>query len=208
MAISKINVPVTSTVNASSLTATAPNTMYQAVLSLDPAVYTVTCNSGTVANVVFLSSSNTVVTSATTTSGTVSVNLASAVNKIQVFTDTGTNIPVTITKIATALTDNFSGTLDTVTTTSTYTGTSTSGLGYAVVVGAGGGGQGGNGVPPGTVYGGQGGGSGGVGGKVVTLTGSMSVVIGAGGTAGTAGSGGYVGGAGGGGLILIEEYYY
>ena len=196
MAISKVQPVVTSSINASAITATSAATMYQALLSLDPAIYTITCASGTIANVEFYSGISTLITSAVTASGTVAVNLGSAADRVRLWTDTGSNIVVTITKTASALTNNFSGTLDTITTlgTSTYTGTSTSGYGYAIAVGGGGGGGGAyaNGGAGGA--GAPGGGSGAVAGKFVQLTGSLTAVVGAAGTAGTAGGTGGNGG--------------
>jgi hypothetical protein len=192
MAISVFPAAVTSSINASSITAVSANTMYAAAISLPAAIYTVTCSSSTIAKVEFYSGVSTLITTATTSSGTVAINLASAADRVRLWTNTGSDIVVTITQTAAALTNNFSGTLDTITTvgSSTYTGTSTSGFGYAVVVGGGGGG-GGNSSDN---YG-AGGGSGAIAEKLVTLTGSMAVVIGAGGTAGT--SGGGTGGSGG-----------
>jgi len=195
MAISKINpVAAASSINANAITATSADTMYEASVTLDPAIYTITCASATITNIQFFSNVNTLVTSAVTASGTVSINLASAADRVRLWTDTGSNVVVTITKTASAMSNVFSGTLDTVTTVgaSTYTGTSTSGYGYAILVG--GGGAGGSCTSGGSERSGGGGGSGGVGGKFVTLTGSMAVTIGAGGT-GTAGQAGGAGGS-------------
>jgi hypothetical protein len=192
MASAVFPAPVTSSLNASAITATAANTLYEGRATFDSGVYTITCASGTVANFEFFSNANTAITSGSTTSGTVAINLASTADRVRIWTDTGTSIVVTITKTAAALTNQFSGTLDTVTTVgnSTYTGTSTSGYGYAVLVGGGGSGAGGN------VSTGSGGGSGAICSKIVTLTGSMAVTIGAGGTApATASSNGNAGGA-------------
>jgi hypothetical protein len=177
MAISRVNAPVTSTLNADAITAVSANVLYEGRKTFDPAIYQITCASGTVANFEFFSNVNTEITSGSTTSGTVSINLASTADRVRIWTNTGTNIVVTITKTAAALTNQFSGTLDTVTTvgSSTYTGTSTSGYGYAVLVGGGGGGAGGQ------LSLGSGGGSGAICSKIVALTGSMPVTIGAGG---------------------------
>lgn len=171
---------VASSINASSITATAANTMYTSALSLDPAVYTVTCTSTTIAKVYFYSGVSTLVTTATTVSGTVTIQLGSAVDRVRLWTDTGANIVVTITKVASALTNGFSGTLDTITSSTTYTGTSASGYGYAVLVGGGGGGGGASW----NVGNGTAGAAGAVCNKLVQLTGSMPVVIGTAGTGG------------------------
>ena len=180
-------------INANSITCVSANTLYQGLISLDPAIYTVTCASSTVAKVEFFSGISTLITTATTASGTVAINLASAADRVRIWTDTGSNIVVTITKTASALTNNVSGTLDTITTTSTYTGTSTSGYGYILLSGGGGGGCG---RDTGTNEGVGGGGSSGVYTNVVALTGSMAVVIGAFGAGGSSsGTNGTAGGS-------------
>lgn len=192
MAISVFPAPVTSSINASAITAASANTMYAASLALEPSIYTITCASGTITNVEFYSGVATLVTTATTSSGNVTINLGSSVDRVRLWTNTGSNVVVTITKTANALINNFSGTLDTITTigSSTYTGTSTSGYAYAVLVGGGGGASGHSGAS----NTGCGGGGGGVTGKFVTLTGSMPVVIGAGGAGGTSSTAGTNGG--------------
>jgi len=195
MAISKVNPVVTSTINASSITCISANILYAGSVSLDPAIYTITCASSTIANVEFFSGISTLITTATTSSGTVSINLASAADRVRIWTNTGSNIVVTITKTAGALTNNFSGTLDTITTigSSTYTGTSTSGYGYVLLSGGGGGGCGrDSGINEGV----GGGGSSGCYTGVVALTGSMAVVIGAAGVGGSSsGTSGTAGGS-------------
>jgi hypothetical protein len=191
MAISVFPIAVTasSSLNANAITAAVANTMYEGRGTFDPAIYTITCASGVVTTFQFMSSVNTVVLSGVTASGTVSVNLSSTADRIRLYTNTGTNTVVTINKTASALSNVFSGTLDTITTTSTYTNTSSSGFGYAVLVGGGGAGGG----MPNTGGTSRGGGAGGVGGKLLSLTGSMPVTIGAGGT-GVAGATGNSGG--------------
>ena len=144
MAIEIFPVPVASSINANSITATTSNTLYEGRFSLDPAIYTITCTSGTIAKVQFFSNATTLITTGTTVSGTISINLATAADRVRLWTNTGSNVVVTITKTASALSDVFSGTLDTITSSGTYTGTSTSGFGYAVLVGGGGGGSGGS----------------------------------------------------------------
>lgn len=200
MAVSQLVTATPSGINASSLTIPSANTIYQSSISLDAAIYTITCVSGTVATVEFFSGAGTYITTGVTSSGTVTVNLASAADRVRIWTNTGSNIIVTITKIAASLSDNMpSGTLDTITSSGTYTGTSTSGFGYAMVVGGGGGGGGGSGN-----RGGGGGASGSICGKVVALTGSMSVTIGNGGTGGTTpGASGQAGSGGTGGSTIF-----
>ena len=184
MGISIFPAATSSTLNGFTMVATAANTVYSSSFSSGVGVYTITCASGTIAKVEFYEN-DTYITTGTTSSGTVTVNIATAPTKIAVYTNTGTNINVLITKISTTLVnDTVSGTLDTITTvgTTTYTGTSASGYAYAVAVGGGGGGGnlGGEGN--------SGGGSGGAAGKLINLTGSMSVTVGAGGALGVNGS--------------------
>jgi hypothetical protein len=200
MAISRVNVVATSSLNANAITAAAANTMYEGRATFDPAIYTITCASGVITNFEFYSNASTLITTGVTSSGTVAINLSSTADRIRLWTNTGTDTVVTITKTAAAITNAFSGTLDTVTTvgTSTYTGTSASGFAYAILFGGGGGGghsSGANGARQGGLNGGRVEG-------LVTLTGSMTVVIGAGGGSAaiggnstfagwTAGGGGY-----------------
>lgn len=190
MAISVFPAPVISTLNASAITAATANVVYEGRATFSPAIYQITCASGVDTNFEFYSGATTLVTSGVTVSGIVSINLASAADRIRLWTNTGTNTVITITRTASNLTNQFSGTLDTITTlgSSTYTGTSASGFAYAVIVGGGGGGGSNN--PGSGQNGGSGGGAGGAAARVVTLTGSMPVTIGAGGAAGVNGNGG------------------
>jgi hypothetical protein len=186
---------VASTLNVSTFTAASANTLYRGSVSLDPALYTITCVNTTIANIEFYSSQNARIASAVTASGTVSVNIPSSVSSIRAWTNTGSDVVITITKVSFPVSNSaISGTLDIVTTTSTYTGTSTSGYAYAVVVGGGAGGARGS---TDNSWGGGGGGAGGVVGKYVQLTGSMAVVIGAAGIAGVFGGNPWNGGDGG-----------
>lgn len=189
MASAVFPAPVTSSINADSLSAPAANTLYAAAVSLDPAIYTVTCTNTTVATIGFYSDETTLIIESTTVSGTVTFNLATAATKVKYQTDTGTDIVITITKTAAAvISDTISTTLDTITSSGTYTGTSTSGYALVGIVGAGGGG--GSGSAGGATYGGGSGGSGGVRVAIAALTGSVSVTIGTGGNAGATNSAG------------------
>lgn len=173
-----------SSISANTIVAAASNTMYSNNVTLVPGIYTITCPSYVDATVFFHSATDTIIMKTTTVSGTSVINLATEAKRVVVFTNTGTDIAVNIEKTANALTNNFSGTLDTVTASGTYTGTSASGFGYAVLFGAGGGSSGGNGGYHFL------GGNGGVAEKIVTLTGSMPVVIGQGSAYGSALPGG------------------
>ena len=204
MASNVFPVAVTSSssgINASAITAASAYVLYEGQQTFDPAIYTITCASAVITKFEFYSGIDSLVLSGVTASGTVSVNLASTADRIRLWTNSGTNTVITITKTASALTNQFSGTLDTITSSTTYTGTSTSGLAYFIMAGAGGGGGNSN-----QQYGGGGGGgSGGFRSGFVTLTGSMAIVIGAAGTVpgGTGGSTTFAGftctGGGGGG---------
>jgi hypothetical protein len=159
-----------STSGARSMIAAAANTMYSGTSDFVPGTYTITNVSSTVTNFQFFNG-NTSVTSGVTSSGTVTVNLASAATRILLYTNTGTNIIVTINLTATTVAP-VSGTLDTITTTTnTYAPT---GAAWVVAVG---GGQGG----------GANGGTGGqVAGAFFTTAGTQrNVTIGAGGNRGS-----------------------
>ena len=192
MATTIFPVAVSSSLNSSAITAVSAGVLYEGRVTFDPAIYQINCASATITNFQFLSNSGTIITSGVTASGTVSINLASTADRIRLWTNTGSNTVITINKTASSLTNQFSGTLDTVTASGNYTGTSTSGFGYAILVGGGGGGGGAQ-TGGGTNQAG-GGGSGALAAKLVSLTGSMAVVIGAFGTGGTAGNAGSNGG--------------
>jgi hypothetical protein len=162
-------------INASAITAASAFVVYEGIQTFDPAIYTITCASATITNIQFLSNTSTLITSGVTASGTISINLASTADRIRLWTNTGSNVVVTITKTASALTNQFSGTLDTITSSTTYTQTSTSGFAYFLM----GGGGGGAGSANQQYGGGSGGGSGGFRSGIVALTGSMPIVIGA-----------------------------
>ena len=213
MASTVFPVPVASSLNASAITAATANTVYEGRATFDAAIYTVSCATSTIVNFQFLSGIGTIVATGVTASGTVAVNVPSNADRIRLWTNTGTDIVVTITRTAAALSNQFgTATLDTISTvgSSTYTGTSASGWAYAILVGGGGSGAGGGT----TNLGGGGGGSGGVGGKLVQLTGSMPVFIGSGGaqasgnTNGNAGTAstfaGITAGGGGGGTRGVD----
>jgi hypothetical protein len=175
------------------LTVATANTVQTPNITLTPGVYTISCVSSTVTTIEFYSNNGTRITGAVTSSGTVTVNLATTVDKCILWTNTGSNIVVSIDRVANILTSSASGTLDTISATGTYTGTSASGLAYAVVIGGGGGGS---------PQGGTAGNAAGIGEKLVALTGSMPVTIGDGGTATLAGGSSSFGGitaTGGGG---------
>jgi hypothetical protein len=190
MAFSQFPAPIVaapSGINANTLTASTANTLFGADLALEPGIYSITCISSTNATVQFMTDVSTILLSATTVSGAVNVNIASAVTAVRISTNTGTNIDVTITLIGNPLTNALTGILDTLTTSGTYTENSTSGFAYVCAVGGGGGGAGGfTGNVPFTFHdGGGGGASGGVITGIVALTGSQAFTIGANGTGST-----------------------
>jgi hypothetical protein len=169
---------------AQSITCAANTGYYQSAVSLDAGIYTITCTSSTNATVDFYTNPTTLLASATTVTGSITVNIASAVTKIGVYINTGTNVTVNIQLIGQALPGTAaSGTLDTLTTNQTYTQT---GNAYVVVIGGGGGG--GNGSNSWYAGGGGGGGSGGVTTSQYTLTGDIAVTIGSGGAVSTSGT--------------------
>ena len=131
--------PSSSTLTADSYTVPSALRRYKVVKKFDAAVYTITTSpSGSQATIQFDTGSSFVQTS--TISGTVTYNLANAAVSAYINIDTGTDVVVTINKVAAALSGaEVSGTLDTITTTSTYNQT---GRLYVLAVGGGGGGGG------------------------------------------------------------------
>lgn len=180
MAISKINPPtVASSINANSLNCAVPHTKYNAVQNYDAAIYTITTSPNTSQATVSFYNSTSILLDTITSSGTVSVNLASPATGVYISVDPTANTLVTITKTASALSGtDLSGTLDTITTTSTYNQT---GKLYVMAIGGGGGGRGFNNWNSTK-------GTGGVGSspvaKMVQTNGATSVTIGAAGSGG------------------------
>lgn len=182
--------------------AAAANTLYDANLVLVAGIYVVSCASGVVANVDFYDANNTYITTATTVSGTITLNIASAVATIKFWTTSGTNTQIEILKQGSSIAP-VSGTLYTYTTSQNIP---LVGDGYFILIGGGGGGGSFSGTNTG---GGGGGGSGAIIGARVTLTGSLPFVAGAGGTpvagsgvanaGGTSSFAGYTASGGGGG---------
>ena len=180
MAATVFPLPVT-TISEKTFTTTVPSsaTPYVATVSMSPGVYRITCVSSTITTVGFFSG-NTLIATALTASGTVDVTVASAVTRLSITTNTGSNIAVTVTfQSAPIVISGVSGTLTTITSSGTYT---TQGIAFAVAVGGGGGG----GVS-GQQGAGGGGGSGGVASGLVGGNGNITVTIGAGGETTVAG---------------------
>ena len=156
MAATVFPLPVT-TISEKTFTTTVPSsaTPYVATVSMSPGVYRITCVSSTITTVGFFSG-NTLIATALTASGTVDVTVASAVTRLSITTNTGSNIAVTVTfQSAPIVISGVSGTLTTITSSGTYT---TQGIAIAVAVGGGGGGG-----YSAVANGGTGGGSGGIG---------------------------------------------
>ena len=160
---------------AQTFTAASPAYRYKSTVDLAVGTYTVSCISSTNATIEFYNGS-TLITSVTTTSGTVVVNLATAATNIAYFVNTGTSIIISLQLTGVALTTASSGTVDIITNTSTYNQT---GLVYYCVVGGGGGGGNGSSQQ------GGGGGSGGIESGRTILNTSTSITIGAAGNGGT-----------------------
>jgi len=183
MAISVL--PIVTSVSENAIAATVPTSakQYKVAREITSGIYTITCPSTVNATVSFLT--GTTIVEAVTVSGTVRVHLASAATELYFEINTGTNVVVTVTKTAAALTvTEISGTLDTVTTTSTYNQT---GKLWVLCVGGGGAGSFSNAT---TNYQGLPGGQGGaVVDKMVFVNTSTSITIGAGGVPGGANAG-------------------
>lgn len=169
---------------AQTFTATSANVMYNGTNAFAAGTYTITCAAGSIAVVDFWNGT-TYVGSATTASGTVTFNLATAATRIGYYVNTGSSIVISATLTGNPV-SSVTGTLDTITSSGTYTAT---GLGYVVAVGGGGGGAGGGWNNTAANSGGSGGGGGAVCYGLVTLTGSIDVTIGAAGSGGAGATG-------------------
>lgn len=179
MSISVYPIPSTSTDNAITATIPVANRQYFVSRTFGAGIYTISNTSATTTTITFVVGSSLV--EAVTSAGSVQVNLSSDSSGAYIRTNTGTDVLVTITKTAAAISSTtLSGTLDTVTTTSTY---NTTGRLYVLCVGGGGGG--GNGQA------GNNAANGGVGGthasKIVVTNAAQSITIGNGGNAGASG---------------------
>lgn len=186
MAISRINPDASTSSSTIFLNATQSLTFYSIDVDLESGVYVVTCPSSSVATLDFFDVNNNLLSSNSTSSGTVQVTLNEKTKKIIYGVDTGTNIKIAIQFSGLVLENGVTGTLETINSSGTYTSPSES---IAKVCLVGGGGRGGNG--PGGSTGGGGGGSGYVNIQSMKLpTSPIPVSLGAGGVAGTPGGGG------------------
>jgi hypothetical protein len=182
MAISVFPAPTASggsSVAAFAATIPALQTTYEHINNFEPGVYTISvAPSSTNAKITFHSDSA-FLSSVSTTSGTVSLQLSTAATKAYITTRAGgsTNAIVTISKTANVLSpdDIGSGTLDTITTTGNYNQT---GLLGVLVIGGGAGGDRGSNA---SRVGGAGGRAGFINGDVVFTNSPTLVTIGAGG---------------------------
>jgi hypothetical protein len=174
--------PVAQTAAATSAASTLQNTFYaanntttySAEVDLAPAIYSVTCISSTIANVIFIDASGAVIASGATTSGTVSFNLATTAKSIKYFINTGSNIQINVQATGAAVTYAASGTLQTITSSQTLNFT---GGAFAVCVQAGFHGTQWNGGEGSGSVGGRSGAI--IGGAVPVTSGVTSVTIGA-----------------------------
>lgn len=181
MAFSVFPAPTTSSAATQFVTAASANTLYDAAVDLSAGVYEITCVSTTITYFTLLGPSG-VVTKSQTSSGTVTVVLASDVNRALFWTNTGTNVSIGFTLTGLDLpTSGLSGTLDTITTTGNY---NTLGTAWVYGIAGGSGGVTSNSVDVGG-SGGRGGGL--IEAQVVYINAPVAVTIGAGGAASTAG---------------------
>jgi hypothetical protein len=177
MSINIFPEPTTSSINSNAYTVANPLYQYKAATTLTPGIYTITTYpTSSIATISGYDESGNFLT-VSTSGGTVSWNITSTVANPFIYTNTGSDVIVTITLTAAPLTGSaMSGTLDTITSTSTYNQT---GRLYVVAVGAGaGGGSGFGGAPSSTSSGGGGAGGGITGGFVITNA-PTSITIGA-----------------------------
>ena len=164
--------------NSWAFTCAAALTKYKPTQTFAAGVYTMTTSPNTSQATATFYNETSIIYEATTTSGTVTFNLASAATGVYLSTNNGTNVVVSISLTANSLPGtSLSGTLDTITSTSTYNQT-----GQLYVVVYGGGGSGGCGSNN-DGNGGGGGGGGNLTGKIVYTNTATSVTIGTGGAA-------------------------
>jgi len=160
--------------------------LYKGSQVLKPGIYTITCISTTNTTVTFWNGS-TEILSATTSSGTVNVNLPNGATSFYYSINTGTSISIDIQRVANPV-SYAAAVVDILTGTGTYTHT---GKAYVIAVGGGEGGQSSEfsgGGFSGTA--GRGGKSGGIAQDLLTLSGTVNYVVGAGGNANGPGGGG------------------
>lgn len=176
MAISQFPPSKASSSATVAATAVAAEQIYYIESAFVAGIYNITCVASTVATITFYDNSNPL-TTVSTVSGAVSVNLGTPATHISYSTDTGSNVQILLTLVGVPLASGVSGVLDTVTSSGTYSYT---GRAAIVLVGAGYNGGGGYVDHASRYEGGAGGASGGVSGPYyVELTGSHSVTIGA-----------------------------
>ena len=155
---------------AYAITATSPNTLYEAVESLVPGIYTITFSGGGTLNVDFYSGT-TYIGTATSSSSPFLYNLGTQATNFKFWCTTSSNIVISLTALALS---EISGTVYTFTTSQTVNLT---GDAYVLLVGGGGAGS----ASASGSTGNNGGGSGGIVTSRLTLTGSTNLTIGTGG---------------------------
>jgi hypothetical protein len=160
--------------------------LYKGSQVLKPGIYTITCISTTNTTVTFWNGS-TEILSATTSSGTVNVNLPNGATSFYYSINTGTSISIDIQRVANPVA-YAAAVVDILTSSASYTHT---GKAYVVAVGGGEGGQssefsggGFSGVA------GRGGKSGGIAADLLTLSGTVNYTVGAAGNSNGPGGGG------------------
>lgn len=132
----------TSTLNAEYYVIANYGTQYKLNRPFTPGLYTIS-TSPTTSNATVSFFLDSTITTVTTVSGTIAASLANTMDYAIVTTDGGSNVNLTIEKVASALsTSTVTGTLDTITSTQTYNQT-----GRMMVLAVGGGGAGGAGGP-------------------------------------------------------------
>jgi len=162
---------------------------YKPTQAFSSGVYTMTTSPNTSQATATFYDGTSIIYEATTSSGTVTFNLATAATGVYLSSDSLTNVVVSISLTANSLPGtSLSGTLDTITNTSTYNQT-----GQLYVVAYGGGGSGGCGSNN-DGNGGGGGAGGNLAGKIVYTNEATSVTIGSGGVATNAQANGIAGG--------------
>lgn len=179
MSINIFPVATTSTATSKFVTAPVSYTGYKSAESFSPGVYTITTSPNSYQAYISFWSGGTKIVSATTISGTVTVNLSSSADTVYYYTTGGTDVVIGFSLTGTNLTRTApSGTVDTITTSGTYSQT---GLVYAIALGGGASGGAGATYNSGYYATTSGGSTGSIAEGWITLSSSTTVTIGAGG---------------------------
>lgn len=152
---------------------------FRTPLSLAPGIYSITCPAAAIADLIIYDAAGTILSEGQTSSGVLTLVLTSPSAFLLVVIDTGTDVPVSIERTGVIIPVGASGSIDTIDATGAYTAPAPT-IANVLILGGGGGG-----CPTPSGINGKGGGGSGYREILVghELSGSVAVVIGAGGAA-------------------------